>query len=634
MFKNCDLFLQAITGYGMIMLDENGLIQACNNAVEVITGFEKRELYNQPFSILYTGDDPVKHRSRNELSMALQKGKFSSESWKIKKDGSRYWCVLSIAPISKAGEHVGFSVVIKDITERKQWELEVKERNDRYRLMIDGVKDYSIFMLDPTGIILTWNDGGKNIQGYSSYEVIGKHFSLFYTKEDLDSGKPERELKIAIKEGKYEEEGWRVRKNGSLFWANIIITTLYDDNNLFIGFSKVTRDLTERNSQLEMLKQSEERYKMLIGQVKDYGIFMLDEKGRIISWNEGAQRIKGYGAEEIIGKHFSIFYPEEDRRSERPAFELQVARKEGRYEEEGWRVKKDGTLFWANVVITAIFNSAGILLGFAKVTRDLTEKREQEIALQESGTKFRLLAKQLTEANRNLADTNKELEEFTTMVSHDLQEPIRTTKSFLVLLEKKLEAPIVHKEDINTYIHKAIKASDRMKALIVNLLHYAQLSQEAVHNEEINVAEMLAEVLQNLRSVIDDIGADIHIVAEVPVIRGDRIQLMQLVQNLVNNSLKFVGTNKPEITIHCRNQNDKVLFSVADNGIGIAKENQERIFEIFRRAHTTKKYPGTGIGLAICRKIVARYKGRIWVESEQGKGTTFYFTLNDNNIIL
>ena len=634
MFKNCDLFLQAITGYGMIMLDETGLIQACNNAVEVITGFEKKELYNQSFSILYIADDLVKNRSRDDLLLTSQKGKFSSESWKIKKDGSRYWCVLSIAPISKAGEHVGFSVVIKDITEKKQWELEVKERNDRYRLMIEGVKDYSIFMLDPNGFILTWNDGGKNIKGYNPYEVIGKHFSLFYTKEDLDNGKPGRELEIAIKEGRYEEEGWRVRKNGSLFWANIIISPLYDDNNLFIGFSKVTRDLSERNKQLELLKQSEERFKMLIGQVKDYGIFMLDEKGRIISWNEGAQKIKGYTEQEIIGKHFSIFYPEEDRRNERPTFELQVARKEGKYEEEGWRIKKDGSLFWANVVITAIFNAAGILLGFSKVTRDLTEKREQEIALQESGTKFRLLAKQLTEANRNLEETNKELEEFTTMVSHDLQEPIRTTKSFLVLLEKKLEAPILHKDELNTYIHKALKASDRMKALIVNLLHYAQLSQEAVHNEEIDVAEMLAEVLQNLKPVIDETGADIHIVAEAPFLRGDRIQLLQLVQNLVNNSLKFIGNSKPEITIRCRNQSDKVLFSVADNGIGIATENQERIFEIFRREHTTKKYPGTGIGLAICRKIVARYKGRIWVESEQGKGTTFYFTLNDNNVIL
>lgn len=435
MFNNPGLFLDAIVDYGMIMLDEAGMIQSLNKAAETMTEYGSGELTGNHFDTLYAAGE--KERCVDEMAIALHTGRFSNESWKLKKDGSRFWCIQSITPVNNQDhEFTGYAIVIKDNTSKKEWELQVRNRNERYRFMVDGVKDYSIFMLDTTGHILTWNDGGKNIQGYSTNEVIGKHFSVFYNKEDIDNGKPDRELEIAKKEGKYEEEGWRVHKNRSLYWASVMITPLFDDNNVFIGFSKVTRDLSERNKQMELLRQSEERYKMLIEQVKDYGIFMLDEKGRIISWNEGAQRIKGYRSEEILGKYFSIFYPEEDKRNERPAFELHVAREKGRYEEEGWRIKKDGSKFWANVVITAIHNAQNQLIGYSKVTRDLTEHRQQEIALKESGIKYRQLAAQLTIVNKDLADANKELEDFTSMVSHDLQEPIRTTKSFLVVLEK------------------------------------------------------------------------------------------------------------------------------------------------------------------------------------------------------
>lgn len=633
MLSNCEMFLQAVEDYAFIMLDRQGLIQSCNKAAFTITGYSCSELPGQTFSILYTAEDKTRKRSEDDLSLTMKVGKVSVESWKSKKDGSKYWAVTSISPIySQEEDHVGYAVVIKDTTAKKQAELEVRQREERYRLMIEGVKDYSIFMLDPKGNILTWNDGAKIIKGYSASEIIGKHFSIFYQKEDLESGKPKKELEIAVATGKYEEEGWRVRKNGSLFWSNVVITPLYNEYNEFIGFSKVTRDLSQKKQAEELLRQSEERYRLLVGQVKDYGIFMLDEKGRIISWNEGAKRIKGYKAEEILGKYFSIFYPEEDKLNERPAEELKVAIKEGKYEEEGWRVRKDGTMFWANVVITAIYSEQGAFLGFAKVTRDLTERKEAEVAVKESGERYRVLADQLKEANKNLEEANKELEEFTSIVSHDLQEPVRTTKSFLVLIEKKLADPKLDIEELKKYIQKAINATNRMRELITNLLEYAQLSKEQVTYQEVNVHEMVGEVLQNLKTEIDASGATITVNAEAELIRGDRIQLMQLIQNLLTNALKFVKGRKPEIHVECRNEREHVLFSVGDNGIGIAKESQTKIFQIFRREHTAKEFPGTGIGLSICKKIVERHNGKIWPESELGKGTTFYFTLNDNNV--
>lgn len=635
MLTNCELFLQAVEDYALIMLSASGFIQTCNKSTFAITGFSCDELSNRPFSILYTSEDQLRKRSEDELSLTLKAGRFSIESWKSKKDGSKYWTNMSVSPMySHQQEHMGFAVVLKDTTARKQSELEIREREERYRLMIEGIKDYSIFMLDVQGNVLTWNDGARIITGYSSSEIIGNHFSIFYTRQDIESGKPERELEIAAKTGKYEEEGWRVRKNGSLFWSNVVVTPLYNEYNEFIGYSKVTRDLSQKKQEEELLRLSEERYRLLVGQVKDYGIFMLDEKGRIISWNEGAKKIKGYREDEILGKYFSIFYPEEDKINERPAHELKVARQEGKYEEEGWRLRKDGTMFWANVVITSIYSEQGVFLGFAKVTRDLTERRESEVALKESHERFKLLAKQLTEVNNNLEEANKELEEFTSIVSHDLQEPVRTTKSFLVLIERKLSDTNINAEELKTYIQKAVNATNRMRDLILNLLQYAQLSQEEVTCEEINVNDLVEEALQNLKTSIDATGATITVSAEATHVKGDRIQLMQLIQNLVANSLKFVRNKTPHIRLQLRNEMDEVLVSVSDNGIGIAKESQTKIFEIFRREHKQTEFPGTGIGLSICKKIVERHKGKIWLESEPGKGTTFYFTLNGNHVNL
>jgi PAS domain S-box-containing protein len=628
MLANSELFLQSIEEFGLIMLSADGYIQWANKSVFAITGYQVAELTNQPFSILFSEEDRSRKRSDDDLFETLKTGKRSGESWKLKKDGSRFWAAMSLTPIyNRQEEHTGYAVVLKDITERKQAELEIRQREERYRLMVDGVKDYAIFMLDTEGYIVTWNDGAKKIKGYRSNEIIGKHFSTFYIREDIENGKPERELQTAILTGKYEEEGWRVRKNGSLFWANIVITPLYNQFNNFIGFCKVSRDLSVKKEEDEQLRQSEERYRLLVGQVKDYGIFMLDEKGRITSWNEGARKMKGYEADEIIGKYFSIFYPEEDKISDRPAYELKVARKEGKYEEEGWRVRKNGTVFWANVVITSIYNEKGSFLGFAKVTRDLTERKEAERALKESSDRFKSLANELQETNKSLEHANKELEEFTSIASHDLQEPVRTIRSFLTLIDKKLSDPNHATDELKMYIQRGISASNRMRELILNLLQYAQLSKEDVHFEEILVNELIGEVLQNLKTNIEAVGATITIDVEPEQIRGDRIQLMQLVQNLVANALKFVHGKKPEINIECYNEPDDILFSVTDNGIGIAKESQYKIFEIFRREHTAKSYPGTGIGLSICKKIVDRHKGKIWFSSEPGIGTTFYFTL-------
>ncbi|RYZ55624.1 MAG: PAS domain-containing sensor histidine kinase [Sphingobacteriales bacterium] len=623
---NCNQLLESIRD-GILMLDRDGYISYLNNSVTEITGFIPEDILNKPLSVIYAlKEDGVK--AEYELGIAAKNGRFTVEGWKARKDGSHFWALFDLfSVLGPDGDVTGFSCTIKDISKKKSGEIALRENEERYRLMVEAVRDYSILLLDPEGYVVTSNEGTRRIKGYSPSELAGKHFTIFYTSADLEAGKPERELIVCQAEGKYEEEGWRVKKNGSLFWANIVLTALYNERNKLVGYSKVTRDLTERKYEEESLRQSEERYRSLVEQVTDYGIFMMDEKGRIISWNEGAKRIKGYTAQEIIGKYFSIFYPEEDILNGKPAMELTVARKVGKYEEEGWRIRKDGSLFWANVVITAVYNPEGALIGFSKVTRDLTERKNSEKALRDSYEKYRQLTEELKSTNSELSYANEELEQFTSIVSHDLQEPIRTIKSFLQLIDLKLSK--TENNELKTYIDKSINAANRMRELIRNLLHYSQLSKGELIEEDVNVNELIHQAIQNLRTSLEISKAEITIENELKTVKGDKVQLLQLVQNLLSNAIKFTDDVNPRIVVRTGFEKGKVKFSVSDNGIGIGKEDLNKVFEIFRRLDTQKEYPGTGIGLAICKKIVDRHGGAIWPESEKGKGTTFHFTLSE-----
>ena len=338
--------VQSITD-AIFVLDPDGRIEYYNPAAAQLTGYTQESLLNRTFQTLYYDTDEGE-KLTYELSQTRQHKSFLTEGWKLRRDNTRFWADTRFSKME--GSNAGFVVTMRDSTDKKTNEVILRDREEQFRLMVEGVKEYCIFMLDPTGNILTWNEGGRRIKGYLDGEIIGKHFSIFYTREDLEIKKPEREIKIATATGKYEEEGWRVKKDGSVFWANIVLTSLYNQRNQHIGFSKVTRDLTDRRQNEEALRQSEERNRLLVDGVRDYGIFMLDEKGRIISWNEGARRIKGYEAKEIIGKYFTIFYPEEDILSGKPTMELRVATATGKYEEEGWRLRKDGTRFWANEI--------------------------------------------------------------------------------------------------------------------------------------------------------------------------------------------------------------------------------------------------------------------------------------------
>ncbi|HEX8620322.1 MAG TPA: PAS domain S-box protein, partial [Thermoanaerobaculia bacterium] len=298
---------------------------------------------------------------------------------------------------------------------------------DELALLVDAVEDYAIFLMSPDGEIRSWNRGASRIMGYDESEVVGRHFSLFYHPDDP---KPQRELEAARRDGRVEDEGWRIRKGGTRFWANTVITLLRNPDGSIKGFAKVTRDMSARREAEEQLRQSTEIFQLLVSSVRDYAIFMLDPDGRVATWNEGAQRIKGYTPDEIIGRHFSSFYGEEDLLDGKPERELRIARAEGAVEDEGWRIRKDGTRFWANVVITAVYDAQRNLRGFAKVTRDITERKhaaETQQALLEQ-REARLQAEEerrRAEASYRVAqEANRAKDEFLMTLSHELRTPM------------------------------------------------------------------------------------------------------------------------------------------------------------------------------------------------------------------
>ncbi len=368
-----------VTDYAIFLLDPAGNVQTWNAGAERLKGYRADEIIGQHFSKFYPKDAVASGWPAYELQEAAQEGRFEDEGWRIRKDGTRFWANVIITALKDETGHLrGFLKITRDLTVRKHAEAKLRLSEQRFRLVVEGVQDYAIFMLDPQGTIVTWNAGAKRLMGYDSEEIIGQHFSRLVPPEEVTTGKPARELEIAASAGKYEDEGWRIRKDGSRFWASMVLTTIRNKEGHLRGFVKVNRDLTQRKRDEEALQQSEERFRLLVEGVKDYAIFMLDPDGRVATWNAGAERIKGWKAEEIIGQHFSTFYPPEALERGWPEHELKVAAQVGRFEDEGWRLRKDGSRFWANVVITALRDRGGRLVGFGKVTRDLTERKQAE----------------------------------------------------------------------------------------------------------------------------------------------------------------------------------------------------------------------------------------------------------------
>jgi PAS domain S-box-containing protein len=490
--------------------------------------------------------------------------------------------------------------------------------DERFQSIVENIRDYAIMMLDPEGRIESWNRGAERINGYRSDEILGKRSSVLYPPDEVAAGTPEEELRTALREGHYETEGWRVRKDGGQYWANVVVTAIFDQRLGHIGFTKITRDCTERRTAEEKLRQSEQTFRLLVDSVRDYAIFMLDQSGVITSWNAGAEHLKGYRADEVIGKHFSVFYTEPDRRRAHPDEELRRARSEGVYREEGWRVRQDGTIFWASVVITAIFNASGENIGFAKVTRDMSERRNAEESLQKMNESLQMQVRQQTAAVR-------EVEAFSYSVSHDLRAPLRALDGFSRLLLEKCAGRLDAQEQ--DYLRRIREASKQMSQLIDAMLALSRLTRTPLEPATVDVSAQVRAAAAELQSAEPERQTE-FVIAEGLRTTADPRLLKVIWENLLRNAWKFSrNAAHPRIEVGVAERDGARAFFVRDNGVGLDMAQAHRLFIPFQRLHRAKDFEGTGIGLATVNRIVQLHDGRIWVDSERGRGATFYFTL-------
>ena len=486
-----------------------------------------------------------------------------------------------------------------------------------YQLMAEQVQDYAIFLLDTEGRVMSWNAGAAHIKQYSAADIIGHHFSQFYTSADIERGWPAEELRRAMTEGRFEDEGWRLRKDGSRFWANVVITALRDEEGVLRGYSKITRDLSVRKAQEEKLRQSEERFRLLVEGVQDYAIYLLNPEGIITSWNGGARRIKGYERGEIIGQHFSRFYSGEDIAAGKPWAELAMARQHGRAEDEGWRLRKDGSKFWARVVVTALYDAEGVALGFAKVTQDLTQRRHSEA----------------------LEDSASRVTDFIAVLAHELRNPLAPIRNAIHLLKLTPSASPAQ-ENIWRIIDRQ---SNQLSRIVDDLLDISRVTRGtlSIEKKPIEVSALVQRALEAARPGIDAVRHTLSV--EVPpqrlVVEGDEVRLTQALTNILNNAARYTdpgGKIFLQVTQSANERGAQVCISVADNGRGIVPEFLGAIFGMFVQGREPLNRPaaGLGVGLALARSIVELHHGTIEASSAgEGKGAEFVMRLPLKEVI-
>jgi PAS domain S-box-containing protein len=483
----------------------------------------------------------------------------------------------------------------------------------RYRLLIEAITDYAIYMLDPNGFVTSWNPGAQRLKGYAPAEIIGQHFSCFYTPQDRDTDLPMRALQRALRDGKFEAEGWRLRKDGTPFWAYVVIDPIHMQGGELVGFAKITRDLTERKAAEDAIRKSQEEFRLLVQGVTDYAICLLDKEGKVANWNLGAQRIKGYLPAEIIGSHFSRFYTDEDQATGAPQKALATVRNTGHFKKEGWRVRKDGSRFWAHVVIDAIRNDDGELLGYAKVTRDITELKKTQEQLEK--TRDALFQAQKMDA----------IGQLTGGIAHDFNNLLMAIQGSLELMRKRLPDDA----RLRALLENALQGARRGSTLTSRMLAFAR--RQELKQEPINIPELVRGMTDLLQR---SIGPSIEIETRFPLGRelvlADANQLEMALLNLVVNARDampdggqiVIGAKKHAVRAgHPKLKPAKyICLSVKDSGTGMDEETLKRAAEPF----FTTKGPGkgTGLGVSMVHGVTEQFGGCFTLKSKKGKGTT------------
>jgi len=605
---------------GYFETDIGGNFTFANDSLARILGYSKEDLIGVN-NRAYMDEENAKsvYRSFNKVYRTGEPNKgFSYQI--IGKDGSARFIEVSVSPLrSGEGETVGFRGVMRDITERKHAEEALRQSEERYRTILKEMRD-GYYEVDLAGNFTFVNDSACRYLGYSRDEMMGMNYRVYTVKEDVESV-----FKVFNQVYRTSEpvEGfaWRAtRKDGTRGFAEASVSPLRNDEGQVVGFRCVGRDVTERKQAEDALGQSEERYRTILENIED-GYFEVDLRGNYTFFNDSLCRMLGYSRDEMMGMNYGTYTPKKGAQAVFKAFNG-VYRTGKPIEGFSWEVlRKDGSRRFGEVSVSPLRDPAGNITGFRGIHRDITERKQAEAERE-------ALLKDLKKVNRRLEQSNRELQDFVYVASHDLREPLRKITSFGTLLQESLGGKL--DEDQEENFEFMVDGADRMQAMIDALLTYSRVTTQAKPFEQVDLNKVIEDLKKvELAALLDETNGTIHVPESLPPVRGDPSQMHQLLQNLTGNGLKYRREAiPPEITIRAHQMDgDMVRVEVQDNGIGIDEEYRDQVFAMFKRLHSRQRYEGTGIGLAVCQKVVDRHGGEIGVESAPGEGSTFWFTV-------